>query len=101
MEIIAVIKLRLANEYLAGPVFCAEPDAMGHIDVDDLPLSQGLKAEITAWDSEYQAAFNSHYPPDSGFGSPEMEVRHIAEGQQLARKMQEELGEGYKVDYCT
>ncbi len=96
-----MIKLRLANEYLAGPVFCAEPDAMGHIDVDDLPLSQGLKAEITAWDSEYQAAFNSHYPPDSGFGSPEMEVRHIAEGQQLARKMQEELGEGYKVDYCT
>ena len=74
---------------------------MGHIDVDDLPLSQELKAEITAWDSEYQAAFNSHYPPDSGFGSPEMAVRHIAEGQQLARKMQEELGEGYKVDYCT
>ena len=74
---------------------------MGHIDVDDLPLSQGLKAEITAWDSEYQAAFNSHYPPDSGFGSSEIEVRHIAEGRQLAKKMQEELGEGYKVDYCT
>lgn len=96
-----MIKLRLANEYLAGPIFCPEPDAMGHIDVDDLPLSQELKTEIAAWDSEYQATFNSHYPPDSGFGSSEIEVRHIAEGRQLAKKMQEELGEGYKVDYCT
>ncbi|WP_312381746.1 hypothetical protein [Stutzerimonas balearica] len=95
-----MIKLRLASEYLAGPIFCSEPDAMGHIDVDDLPLSQELKSEITVWDSEYQATFNSDYPPDSGFGSPEVELRHIAEGQQLAEKMQQELGGEYKVDYC-
>mgnify|MGYP000656232105 CR=1 FL=1 len=95
-----MIKLRLANEYLAGPIFCPEPDTMGHIDVDDLPISQDLKAEITAWDSEYQATFKSDYPPDSGFGSPEVKLRHIAEGQQLAKKLQQELGGGYAVDYC-
>lgn len=39
LETIAMMKLGLANEYLAGPIFCPEPDAMGHIDVDDLPLS--------------------------------------------------------------
>ncbi|MDP5587039.1 hypothetical protein P3785_29305 [Pseudomonas aeruginosa] len=94
-----MIKLRLANEYLAGPIFCPALDAMGHVDVDDLPISQELKAEITAWDSEYQATFNSDYPPDSGFGSPEIEFRHIAEGQQLAKRLQQELGGGYTVDY--
>lgn len=73
---------------------------MGHIDVEDLPLSLELQAEITAWDSEYQATFNSDYPPDSGFGSPEGELRHISEGQQLAEKMRRELGGGYEVDYC-
>ncbi|WP_200627102.1 hypothetical protein [Pseudomonas sp. LAM2023] len=95
-----MIKLRLANEYLTGPIFCPEPDAMGHIDVDDVPISQELRAEISAWDSEYQATFNSDYPPDSGFSSPEAELRHIAEGKQLAQKLQQELGGGYTVEYC-
>lgn len=95
-----MIKLRLAGEYLAGPIFCPEPDRMGHIDIDDFPLSQELKAKISAWDSEYQATFNSDYPPDSGFSSPEAELRHIAEGQQLAEKLQQELGSSYTVEYC-
>lgn len=95
-----MIKLRLASEYLAGPIFCPELDKMGHIDVDDLPLSQELKAEIIAWDREYQATFNSDYPPDSGFSSPEVRLRHIAEGQQLAEKLQQELGGDYTIEYC-
>ncbi|MEZ6964598.1 MULTISPECIES: hypothetical protein [Aeromonas] len=95
-----MIRLRLTNEYLAGPIFCPDADVMGHIDVNELPLSKDLKDKITAWDSEYQATFNNDYPPDSGFSLPEMERRHIAEGQQLAKRLQLELGRGYKVDYC-
>lgn len=95
-----MIRLRLASEYLAGPIFCPEPDRMGHIDVDDLPLSQELKAQISAWDSEYQATFNSDYPPDSGFSSLEAKLRHIAKGEQLANKLQQELGGIYEVEYC-
>ncbi|MFC4860098.1 hypothetical protein SA496_24265 [Pseudomonas sp. JS3066] len=94
-----MIKFRMAREYLAGPIFCPEPDCMGPIDVDDLPLSLELKAEITTWDSDYQATFNSDYPPDSGFGAPEMELRHIAEGQKLAKEIQKELGADYAVEY--
>jgi hypothetical protein len=100
METIAMIKLRLAREYMAWPIFCPEQDKMGHVDVDELPLPQKLKAEITAWDGVYQATFNGDYPPDSGFGSPEAERQHIAEGKLLAKKMQEELGKGYVVEYC-
>lgn len=95
-----MIRLRLASEYLAGPIFCPELDKMGHVDVDELPLSQELKAKINAWDSEYQATFNSDYPPDSGFSSPEAKLRHVAEGEQLAKKIQQELGGSYAVEYC-
>lgn len=96
-----MIKLKVASEYLAGPIFCPDPDRMGHVDIDDLPVSQELKAEIRAWDVEYQATFNSDYPPDSGFSSPEAELRHKAQGGQLAKKLQHELGYGYMVEYCS
>lgn len=95
-----MIRLRLTSEYLAGPVFCPEPDKMGHVDVDDLPLSEELKAKINEWDGRYQSTFNSDYPPDSGFTSSEAELQHVSEGEQLAISMQQELEGTYKVEYC-
>ena len=95
-----MIKLKLANEYLAGPIFCSVPDRMGHIDVDELPISQELKAQINLWDNEYQATFNSDYPPKSGFSSNEVVIRHIVEGKRLAQKLQQELENDYIVEYC-
>ena len=73
---------------------------MGHIDIEDLPLSQELRAKISKWDGEYQATFNSDYPPDSGFTTHEAELRHIAEGIQLAKLIQQELESSYSVEYC-
>lgn len=70
-----MIRLRLTSEYLAGPIFCPDPDRMGHVDIEDLPLSQELKAQISEWDSRYQSTFNSDYPPDSGFASPDAEEK--------------------------
>lgn len=52
-----MIRLRLMSEYLAGPLFCPEPDKMGH--VDGLPPSQELKARINEWDSRGRATINS------------------------------------------
>lgn len=95
-----MIRLRLTCEYLAGPIFCPDPDRMGHIDIEDLPLSQELRAKIRKWDGEYQATFNSDYPPDSSFTTHEVELRHIAEGIQLAKLIQQELESGYSVEYC-
>lgn len=94
-----MIRLRLTSEYLAGPIFCPDADKMGHVDIEDLPLSQELKTRISAWDSEYHATFNSDYPPDSGFATHEAELRHIAEGEQLAKMMQQELESSYTVEY--
>lgn len=95
-----MINLRLANEYLAGPIFCPDLDEMGHIDIEDLPISQNLNDKIRLWDDEYQSTFNDLYPPDSGFSSAQEKVRHVNEGRRLAQEMQAELGDGYKVEYC-
>lgn len=73
---------------------------MGHIDINELPISHELKARISGWDNEYQATFNSDYPPDSGFTSHEATLRHIAEGQMLAKILQKELGGSYLIEYC-
>jgi hypothetical protein len=94
-----MIRLRLTNEYLAGPIFCPELDKMGHVDIEDLPLSQELKAKISEWDSKYQSTFNSDYPPESGFTSPVAELQHAAEGEQLAKLIQQELAGSYTVEY--
>ncbi|MBB4017447.1 MULTISPECIES: hypothetical protein [Chelatococcus] len=94
-----MMTVRLANEYLAGPVFCPDSEKMGHIDVDDLPISEELKRAILAWDDEYQATFNSEYPPDSGFKSSDLEAVHIIKGAELAKRLQKELGNNYTVEY--
>lgn len=95
-----MIRLRLASEYLAGPIFCPDPDIMGHVDIDDLPLSQELRMKINKWDGEYQATFNRDYPPDSGFTTPEAKLRHVSEGGELAGSMQKELESNYIIEYC-
>lgn len=73
---------------------------MGHVDVDDLPLSQELKSKIIEWDGKYQSTFNSDYPPDSGFTSSEAKLQHASEGEQLAKSIQQELEGSYTVEYC-
>jgi hypothetical protein len=86
LEIIAMINLRLVNEYLSPSLFFPDLEKMGHIDIDDLPISRGLKDELFLWDKEYQATFNDDYPPDSGFSSIEDEIRHKNVGVMLAKK---------------
>lgn len=91
--------LRLANEYLAGPIFCPDPEKMGHVDVEDLPISSELQFALREWDEEYQSTFNIDYPPDSGFASPTDEQAYIKRGKDLAERLQLELGDGYLVQY--
>lgn len=92
--------LRLAKEYMAGPLFCPDPERMGHVDIDRLPISPSLKSQILIWDCEYQETFNEDYPPDSGFSSLDAERLHSAEGERIAKSLQQELGGDYAVEYC-
>ncbi|WP_273795281.1 hypothetical protein [Brucella intermedia] len=76
-----------------------ETDIFSHCDVNSLPISDDLKEAIEAWDDEYQSTFDSGYPPDSGFISPDLEAAHKRQGAKLAERLQEELGDYYSVEY--
>ena len=92
-------KLILGSEYMADPIFCPDPDGMGHISVDDLPLSPQLRNEIRQWDAVFQNTFNADYPPDSKFSSDEAERHHIERGRAIALLLQQELGDNYEIVY--
>ena len=94
-----MIELRLGDEYMAEPVFCGDVDRMGHIDTDDLPVSDDLKKDLHAWNDEYQSTFDDSYPPDSGFSLPELELAHVIKGAELAERLQVEMGADYDVAY--
>lgn len=94
-----MINLRLVLEYLASPIFCYDVDQMGHLEIDDLEISDDLKRQLKVWDKEFQDTFNDDYPPDSGFSSRQQLQRHIQQGYKLVTKLQLELGESYKINY--
>lgn len=94
-----MISLRLANEFFAPPIFCSDPDKMGHVEVDDLPVSDSLKIALSAWDAEFQSTYNDSYPPDLGFQSPEIQLAHCKRGEELAKLLQAELGDMFMVEY--
>lgn len=100
MKAIAMtMKLIVGREYLADPIFCPDSQYMGHVDVNDLPISHDLKEKIQEWNDEYQATFDTDYPPDSAFKSPQLETAHIEKGSELVKRLQMELGDRYIVEY--
>lgn len=93
----SMVTLRAA--FMEEPIMIKDSDIFHHYDTNKLPISSDLKAEIAAWDEEYQMTFNSSYPPDSAFKSPEIEKAHVKKGDELARRLQIELGDRYIVEY--
>lgn len=94
-----MINLRLAKEYMADPIFRSDVDHMGHVEIDDLPISYELKADLRSWNNEYQSTFVSDDPPSSGFESPELSEKHIEKGRTLADRLRKELGPSYNLEY--
>ena len=94
-----MISLRLANEFLAYPIFCPDLEKMGHVAINDLPITECLKSDLRAWDEAYQSTYNDTYPPDSGFASHELLEAHWRQGEELLKRLQVELGDGYRIEY--
>ncbi len=94
-----MISFRLVSEYLAYPIFCSDLDKMGHVAIDDLPITEYLKSDLRAWDEAFQSTFNDAYPPDSRFESHELQEAHWRQGEELLKRLQDELGDGYRIEY--
>ena len=94
-----MIHFRFMLEYLASPIFCDDIEEMGHVDIEELAISEKLKKAIEKWNNEFQMTFDDDYPPDSGFTSREQLNRHIQRGKVLVEELREELGAGYEILY--
>jgi hypothetical protein len=91
--------IKLMAEYGCTVLWDFDPDRIGPIDPESLPLTAELKAALHKWAAAYDRTLNQEYPPESGFNSPTEEEAFQAEGRRLWKELQAQLGEEYKVVY--
>lgn len=94
-------KIKLMADYGNTVLWGCDPEEIGPIDPDSLPLITEMKAELLAWANAYDKTLNQEYPPDSGFASPAEEEAFEVEGRRLWRALQDQLGSDYKVVYYS
>ena len=94
-----MMTLRFGAEYGAPPIFNTSVDDMGHIDIEDLHISQQLSEMIINWDNQFQVTFNDDCPPESGFKSSEDLLKHNQYGKTLASLLEKELGDNVRIDF--
>ena len=71
---------------------------VGNIDPESLPLSATTKARLEAWAAIPETKLDHNYPPDTAWTKDE-KLAFEAEGRQLWKDLQRELGKGYRVVY--
>lgn len=91
--------LKLMPDYNCFPLWCMDPDEYDNIDPNELPLSNRLKQDLTAWAGRYDAILNWDDPVNSDFKSEEEEQQFKEDGKELHQRLQEELKGKVKVTY--
>lgn len=92
-------RIKLMADYGGTILWKNDASEVGPIDLDSMPLTEGLKHDLQAWADAYDKTLNQEYPPDSGFPSPAEEAAFEAEGQRLWRELRRELGPEFDVVY--
>lgn len=92
-----MISIKLMPEFMCDPIWHDDGAAVGPISPFDLPISHLLAQAVSDWDKRYQETYSDIYPPDSSFTSPEEEERFYHDGEMLVKKLQDELGDNYRV----
>lgn len=72
---------------------------MGHVEVDELPISDQLKKNINLWNDAFQKTFNEKSPSMSGFKSREEELKHANDGKRIELYLTLELGQAYAIEF--
>lgn len=89
--------IKLMADYQCHPLWDMTIGEYRDIDPADLPLSDGLKRQLTEWARRYDETLNMESPQDSGFKSEELETEFRVEGHRLAQCLREELGPTFAV----
>lgn len=94
-----MIKLRLMADYECYPLWVSEPGKVLNVNPEKVPISVGLVCDLREWSSLYDATLNREDPARSGFDSAEEEREFKRSGEILARRLQDELGMSYEIEY--
>lgn len=87
--------LRLLAEYCAHPLWEDTPD-VGDVDPAGLHVSDGLVADLAAWNDEYEMLATT----DFAWADHDTEWRWWNRGLHLAKRLQGELGAEYEITYA-
>lgn len=95
------VKIKLMADYECSPLWWADVDKVGDINLDAMPLSKETIASLEKWADIYNAKLNREDPASSGFSTPEAEVSFEKEGISLWKQLQKELAPDYEVLYFS
>lgn len=92
----SLIKLILEGDFGADPLWCGQ--CLANLELDDLPLSDSLITELTAWMCDFGEWIDIE--KDSFIeGTEHLAQEHDKRGAQLAQKVADELGSGVTVTF--
>ncbi len=91
--------IRFGVGYMASPFFISDVEKMGHVAIEDLDISEGLRKRIVKWDAVFQNTFVDYNPRDSGFLSEQDLNKHNNEGAEIAELLRLELGSDVNVEF--
>lgn len=91
------IKIRMTPDYEYSPLWHESGDGLGDLNPFNLTMSVDLAQALMRWAHVYDATLKMDDPASSGFDSPEEEDIFYQEVVVLARRLQEELGDNYRV----
>lgn len=91
--------IRFGVGYMAPPFFVSDVEKMGHVAIEDLDISEGLRERVIKWDAVFQNTFVDNSPQDSGFLSEQDLNGHNNEGEEIAELLRLKLGDEFSIDF--
>jgi hypothetical protein len=90
-------KIKVMADYQCFPLWEASAGVAGNIDPDSLPISDLLKHDLLEWADRFDATLDLDDPVNSRFKNEAEERDFRDEGEHLAKRLQDELGDEYEV----
>ena len=84
--------VRMFPDYADTVLWFGDP-----VDYDLTGLTQGLVSDLQAWERSYYASLT----PDFDWKSPDAAHRFTEEGNRLAQRVADELGDGYEIEFSS
>lgn len=86
---------KIEADFSADPIWCAK--CSWNFDLDDFPLSEGLKKELIRWVLAFEKVVDLHGDCLKDTAFYQRVKNHNDWGEILTARVREELGDGYPI----